>query len=55
MDTQILDKLDVLQAAPDAPTRLERYMQVMGAIGDHITVFSFLLTPLMHSLQHQPL
>jgi hypothetical protein len=39
--TQILDKLDALQAAPDNPTRLERYMQVMGAIGDHITVLSF--------------
>jgi len=52
--TQILDKLDALQAAPDNPTRLERYMQVMGAIGDHITVFSFLLTPLMHSLQRLP-
>jgi hypothetical protein len=26
-------------------------MQVMGAIGDHITVFSFLLTPLLHRLQ----
>jgi hypothetical protein len=47
----ILDKLDALQAAHDNPSRIERYMQVMGAIGDHITVFSFLLTPLLHRLQ----
>jgi len=47
---EILEKLDALQAAHDKPTKLERYMQVMGAIGDHITVLSFLLTPLLHAL-----
>jgi hypothetical protein len=46
----ILAKLDELQAAHDKPTKIERYIQVMGAIGDHITVLGFILTPLMRSL-----
>ena len=47
----ILEKLDELQAAHDKPTRMERYLTLMGAAGDHITVLMFLLTPLFHSLQ----
>lgn len=46
---QIIAKLDDLRDAHDKPSRIERYMSLMGAVGDHITVLSFLLTPLLHS------
>lgn len=46
----VITKLDALQAAHDQPTRLDRYTQLMGVIGDHITVLTFVLTPLLQSL-----
>ena len=45
-----LAQLDALEAAQDRPTRIERYTQLVGVLGDHITVLSFLLTPLFQHL-----
>lgn len=43
--SEALVRLDALEAAPDRPSKLERYTQLVGVLGDHITVLSFLLTP----------
>ncbi len=46
----ILDRLRDLEAAEDKPSRMERYNQLVGTIGDHITVQGFALSPLLHWL-----
>ena len=43
----ILSRLDELEASTDLPTRYEKYAKLMGAIGDHITVLSFLMPPII--------
>lgn len=47
--SNVLTKLNELQSAPDKPTRLERYTQL---IGDHITMLTFVLTPLLRRLMN---
>ena len=49
--TEALSRLDALEAAPDKTSIIERYTQVVGVISDHITVLSFLLTPLFQKLR----
>lgn len=44
----ILARLSDLENAQDKPSKMERYNQLVGAIGDHITVLSFALPPLLH-------
>jgi len=44
-----LQRLAELEKAPDKPSRMDRYLQFVGALGDHITVFSPVLTLLMRS------
>jgi hypothetical protein len=49
----VLERLESLEAAHDQPTMLERYTQLVGAIGDHITVLQFFLPPiLLWIMQH---
>ena len=47
---EILARLEALETAPDKPSRIERYTQLVGVLGDHITVFTVLLTPLFQNL-----
>ena len=48
--SEVLSRLDALEAAQDKPSRIERYTQLVGVLGDHITVLTFLLTPLFQNL-----
>ena len=48
----ILLRLDELEAATDKPTMLQRYNNLVATIGNHITVFSLLLPPLLDKLMH---
>jgi hypothetical protein len=48
--TDALAKLDELREAPDKPSKLDRYSQLMSVIGDHITVLGFLMHPLLQKL-----
>jgi hypothetical protein len=48
--SEALSRLDALEAAQDKPSRIERYTQLVGVLGDHITVLTFLLTPLFQNL-----
>jgi DNA-binding PadR family transcriptional regulator len=44
----IMARIDDLEAAHDEPSKADRYLKLMGAIGDHITVLGFLLPPITH-------
>jgi hypothetical protein len=46
----ILSRLDELEAAADKPTLLQRYTNLVATIGNHVTVFGPLLTPLLEKL-----
>lgn len=48
--SEALDRLGAFEAACDKPTRIERYTQLVGVLGDHITVLGFILTPLFQHL-----
>jgi hypothetical protein len=48
--SDIIVQLDALEDAKDKPSRLERYTQLVGVIGDHVTVFGPLLTLLLQRL-----
>ena len=47
---QAFAQLDALQQAPDKPSKLNRYFQIMGVLSDHITVLSPVLQLLLHKL-----
>lgn len=49
---EILSRIQELEAATDRPTMLQRYNNLVAAIGNHITVLSPLLIPLMEKLMH---
>lgn len=44
------DQLDALQQAPDKPSKLNRYFQIMGILSDHMTVLGPTLQVLLHKL-----
>ena len=45
----ILSKIDHLEIA-DKPSKMERYAQLVGVLGDHITVLGFILPHLLQRL-----
>jgi hypothetical protein len=47
---EILSRLDDLEAAKGSPAVGVKYTQLLSAISDHITVFGYLLPPLMKAL-----
>jgi hypothetical protein len=47
---EVLSRLDELESATDKPSLFERYNNLVATIGSHISVFSFLLPPLMDKL-----
>ncbi len=48
--SQIMVQLDALEDAQGQPSMLERYNQLVGVIGDHVTVFGPFLTLLLQRL-----
>ena len=48
--SEALSRLGALEAARDKPSKIQRYTELVGVLGDHITVLTFLLTPLFASL-----
>jgi hypothetical protein len=48
--SEIIRRLDALEEARDQLSKIERYNQLVGAVADHITVLSPLLTPLLQRL-----
>jgi hypothetical protein len=48
---EILLRLDELEAATSETTRFDAYNNLVATIGNHITVLSFLLPPLLHTLR----
>ena len=51
----ILARVEELETAQDRPSRVEIYLKLMGAIGDHITVLGVMLPPILHWVQTTPI
>jgi hypothetical protein len=51
----ILARVEELETAQDRPSRVEIYLRLMGAIGDHITVLGLMLPPILHWVQTAPI